>query len=107
MKNCRPFASFHEDKSILATKTNGKLGNQMSAFATLYAGGKITRDKLRVGLNFKQLQILARAFPYFENNFDKFLMDSWYCVNPKTLAWTFLGKALQEFLVPLSSLEFP
>ena len=63
----------------------------MSAFATLYAGAKITGDKLRVGLNYRQFQHLAIAFPYFETNFKTYLMDSWYCLNPRSFSWNNLG----------------
>ena len=90
--NCRPYESFKRDNTILATRTNGRLGNQMSAFATLYAGAQIARNKLRVGLNYVQLQILEKAFPYFKSNFNQYLMDSWYCLNPKSFDWNTMGK---------------
>ena len=64
----------------------------MSAFATLYAGAQIARNKLRVGLNYVQFQILEKAFPYFKSNFNQYLMDSWYCLNPKSFDWNTMGK---------------
>ena len=89
--NCSAYESFKTDNTILATRTNGGLGNQMSAFATLYAGTKIARE-FRVGLNYKQIQILGKAFPYFKTNFNKHLMESWYCLNFKRFHWENMGK---------------
>ena len=51
----------------------------MSTFATLYGLSKFSNGAMRIGINFKQFQILSSAFPYFESHFKEFLMDSWYC----------------------------
>ena len=79
MKDCQDPKKFKTEKSILSCKSNGQLGNQMSAFATLYGLSKFSNGELRIGTNFKQFQVLSSAFPYFESHFKEFLMDSWYC----------------------------
>ena len=79
LKDCQDASEFNADKTILSSKTNGQLGNQMSAFATLYGISKECKGKLRVGLNFKQFEILSSAFPFFKRHFKEYLMDSWYC----------------------------
>ena len=79
MKDCQDPEKFKTEKSILSCRSNGQLGNQMSAFATLYGLSKFSNGKLRIGTNFKQFQVLSSAFPYFESHFKEYLMDSWYC----------------------------
>ena len=92
LDNCEPFKNINFNKSILSTETNGKLGNQISAFATAYGIARMTNNTFRVGINFKQYQILENAFPYFSNNFQEYLMDAWYCnTRPSQFQWTPLG----------------
>ena len=84
---------FSSDKTTLSSiKTNGQLGNQMSTFATLYGISKIFNDSLRVGVHLKQFQTLSVAFPFFELNFNKYLIDSWYCGMKHTdMDWVDIG----------------
>ena len=91
MKGCQSINDKPKDKSIIATKTNGGLGNQMSAFATLYSVAKLSSDRFRVGVNYKQFELLSNAFRYFDYNYEKHLMDSWYCLKPSDFIWTYLG----------------
>ena len=63
----------------MATFTNGRLGNQMSAFATLYGIAKMAGNGIRVGITSNQYSLLSEVFPYFVENFDAHLISSWYC----------------------------
>ena len=64
----------------------------MSSFATLYGLSQLMKNELRVGLNFRQFQILDSAFPYFTTNFKEHLMDSWYCnTKPSKFQWKEIG----------------
>ena len=60
---CRRFdpAEFQRSRSILNLHTNGRLGNQMSTFATLYAYAKAMR--LQPYLYRDQMEALSAYFP--------------------------------------------
>ena len=90
-KNCRdPTESFKDDPSVLATFSNGRLGNQMSAFSTIYGFSKMSGNYLRIGMTYEQLTTLSNIFPYFEENFDTYYINSWYCGHICDLNWKHL-----------------
>ena len=81
-------------QTVIATTTNGQLGNQMSAFSSLYALAKTNNDNIAIGIDYKQFSILANAFPFFEKHFHKYLMDSWYCEKtPHQFDWKYFGNS--------------
>ena len=90
-KNCRdPTESFKDDPSVLATFSNGRLGNQMSAFSTIYGFSKMSGNYLRIGMTYEQLTTLSNIFPYFEENFHTYYINSWYCGHICDLNWKHL-----------------
>ena len=96
LANCQVPETFKIDKTILSTKCNGQLGNQISAFATLYGLSKLSDGKLRYGINFKQFEVLSSAFSFFDEHFDEILVDSWYCgLKPSDMKLIELGNLLK------------
>ena len=87
MENCKDPSDFHEDPSIIATFTNGRLGNQISSFATLFGLSKMIGSEIRPGLIYDQFKELSHYFPYFEDHYKKFLIHSWYCGHFCKLRW--------------------
>jgi hypothetical protein len=73
-------AALKEDKSILVLHTNGRLGNQMSTYATLFAYGKVL--DVRTFIYREQFEYLSK---YFEN-IDLPVIEDLYC-NPCDLPW--------------------
>ena len=87
MENCKDPSDFYEDPSIIATFTNGRLGNQISSFATLFGLSKMIGSEIRPGLIYDQFKELSHYFPYFEDHYKKFLIHSWYCGHFCKLRW--------------------
>ena len=100
-QNCQEYHP--EDPTIIASFTNGRLGNQMSSFATIYSLTKMSgNNEIRTALLYYQFKTLAHIFPYFEENFQKHLIHSWYCHHFCKLKWKkprlFLQKSTLEGL---------
>ena len=94
-QNCKEYHP--NDPTILASFTNGRLGNQMSSFATVYGLSKMSgNNEIRTALLYNQFKTLAHIFPYFEENFQKHLIHSWYCHHFCHLKWKMPRLFLQK-----------
>ena len=62
----------------------------MSSFATIYSLAKMSGNNIRAGLIYGQFQKLSAIFPYFEENYSKHLIHSWYCGHFCNINWLLL-----------------
>jgi len=84
--------NFKNQKTILSSLNNGRLGNQMSSFATLFAFQQLSEDQgFRIGITNDQYRALSSIFPYFEKNAKKYLIEAMHCDSACTkIQWTYL-----------------
>ena len=101
IENCDEIVedNFASQTSILSSLHNGRLGNQMSSFATLYAFNQLSKNTFRIGLTNDQYLALSPIFPYFEKNAKKYLIEALHCDSAcSKLLWT-------QFPLPKMSIE--
>jgi len=70
---------FKTEPSIIVGFHNGRLGNQMCSFATIYGLAKMSGGNFRLGLSNDQYLFLSEIFPYFEENAKDHLIEAMYC----------------------------
>ena len=71
--------NFESQRTILSSLHNGRLGNQMSSFATLFAFHQLGGEGFRIGITTDQYQTLSSIFPFFEKNAKKILIEALHC----------------------------